>query len=152
MTEWITLAQAFGIPLTILAALAWFTARTFWPWLSNRLDAETKERHAERDRFLQVIEERGKRNDEERAEAAAERRRVVDSFLAAMDGRDKTHAEVIGKVSTAIDANTKVAEQITAAVEKNTLALEELKEKIETQARLIAGDDRRKMPDRRKET
>lgn len=131
--------ETFGFPVVILMSLGWFFVKIYWPRKVQQEDRQAAEIAAEKEKwktervedrkeFLEALEDRGRRNDEERIRAEAERKRVVEEFLGAMSKRDQVHADVINKVSESIAANTEITKKMAEAMDKNTATLLEVQE------------------------
>jgi hypothetical protein len=50
--DWVQIGTTFGVPLLLLAWVAWFVNAKVWPFVEKRIEASDKERAAERDAFL----------------------------------------------------------------------------------------------------
>jgi len=58
VVDWVEFGKTFGIPLLILAALAYFARRDVWPLITKQLEQTAADRRAELDKFLAALDKR----------------------------------------------------------------------------------------------
>lgn len=58
MNEWIDVAGKFGIPVVMLALLAYFLARHVWPFVTSQIEDAKTQRKAEIEKFVDAIRAR----------------------------------------------------------------------------------------------
>lgn len=117
--DWIEFGNRFGIPLLVLAGVAWFVVRYAWPFITTQawpfiikqVEDFKKEREAERNQFLKERETERIQFLSSMELLTKERQSERIAFLAAMDSRDKQFAPVVESldklhdlVSTRMDA------------------------------------------------
>lgn len=55
MEQWIDVAGKFGIPVVMLALLAYFLARHVWPFVTSQIEDAKVQRKAEVEKFVETI-------------------------------------------------------------------------------------------------
>src|SRR5215510_9550400 len=85
MSEWIKLAQTFGIAVAGLAMLAWFVAKRIWPFIVKQIEDAQSRSKALDEKFILV----------------------ADQFTAAIRARDVLMAESQRETVKALEAVTK---------------------------------------------
>ena len=58
MEQWIKIAGQFGIPVALLALLAYFLLKHVWPFVTKQIEAAQAERKIEVDKFVETIRAR----------------------------------------------------------------------------------------------
>lgn len=56
--DWIEFGRTFGIPVLLLAAMAWFGYKSLWPFIKGQVDAAQQEGRKEREAFMTALERR----------------------------------------------------------------------------------------------
>lgn len=64
MDQWIDIASKFGIPVTMLALLAYFMARKVWPFVTAQIEDANAQRKTEVDKFIAALAKRDQQTSE----------------------------------------------------------------------------------------
>lgn len=54
--DWIQIGSTFGIPVLLLAGIAFFTVRNIWPFVVKRIEQNDERHRIETERFLTTLD------------------------------------------------------------------------------------------------